>query len=204
VTVKVYVEGGGDHNKALQTQCRRGFAEFFLNAGLKNRMPKVVACGGRQRAYERFCTAHECAGAKELPILLVDSEAQVVESSRWDHVRLRPDDRWQCPQRASDDQIHLMVQTMEAWFHADKDELEEYYGRGFRASALSQRSDIENISKADLFSGLRQATRDCQKGEYSKGQDSFQILARIDPARVRAASKHADRLLQALERECGP
>lgn len=45
MSVKVYVEGGGDHNKALQTQWRKGFSEFFLRAGLEGRMPAVVACG---------------------------------------------------------------------------------------------------------------------------------------------------------------
>jgi hypothetical protein len=49
---------------------------------------------------------------------------------------------------------------------------------------------------------MKQATKDCQKGEYSKGQHSFQILALIDPAKVRAASpKHAGRLLDVLDRE---
>jgi hypothetical protein len=81
-----------------------------------------------------------------------------------------------------------MVQAMEAWFLADREELKEFYGRDFRSSALSPRRDIENIPKRDLYSGLQAATADCRKGEYSKGEHSFQILARIDPANVRAAS----------------
>jgi hypothetical protein len=120
VTVKVYVEGGGDHNKALETECRRGFSEFFRKAGLENRMPRVVRCGGRRQAYERFRTAHENASGDEFPILLVDSEEPVVESSPWEHVRLRPGDQWARPAVASEDRIHLMVQAMEAWFHADQ------------------------------------------------------------------------------------
>ena len=95
-----------------------------------------------------------------------------------------------------------MVQAMEAWFHADQESLQAYYGQGFRATAISQRSDIENISKADLFAGLSRAMRDCQKGEYSKSQDPFRILALIDPARVSGASRHAARLLQVLNRAC--
>ncbi|MGA3041881.1 MAG: DUF4276 family protein [Bryobacteraceae bacterium] len=202
MTVKVYVEGGGDHNKALETQCRRGFPEFFKKAGLEGRMPRVVRCGGRQQAYEKFRTSHENAGGIDFPILLVDSEAPVDGSSSWEHVRLRPGDQWSRPQEASDDQIHLMVQAMEAWFHADKDALQEYFGRGFRVAALSQRPDIESIAKADLFAGLLRATKDCPTGEYSKGEHSFQILARIDPARVRAASPFADKLLSVLGRTC--
>ena len=95
-----------------------------------------------------------------------------------------------------------MVQTMEAWFHADKESLQEYYGQGFRSAALRPRLDVENIDKDDLFAGLIAATKDCKKGSYSKGQHSFEILARIDPARVRAASAHAHSLLSTLERLC--
>ena len=55
------------------------------------------------------------------------------------------------------------------------------------------------------FTGLQRATKDCQKGEYDKGQHSFQILARIDPAKVRMASSiHAERFLQVLDRVCTP
>jgi hypothetical protein len=135
----------------------------------------------------------------------VDSEALVAEADLWEHVRLRTGDGWQRPQGASQDQIHLMVQAMEAWFYAAKDEVREYYGQGFRLAALSQRPDIDNIPKADLFDGLQAATRGCLKGEYSKGKDSFEILARIDPSKVRASSPvHAGRLLNVLDRVCVP
>jgi hypothetical protein len=202
VTVRVYVEGGGDHNKALQTECRRGFSKFLQNAGLRDRMPRVVVCGGRQKAYESFRTSQENRGTDEFPVLLVDSEAPVVETISWEHVRLRPGDHWQRPQGASDEQIQFMVQAMEAWFHADKDTLGRYYGQGFRTAALSPRPDIENISKFELFAGLRRATVACQKGEYSKGAHSFQILAQIDPDRIRASSPKAGRLLDLLDRVC--
>jgi Domain of unknown function (DUF4276) len=202
VKVKVYVEGGGDHNKSLQTLCRKGFSEFFGKAGLKGHMPRIVACGGRSRAYDSFRTSHENAGPGEIPVLLVDSEAPV-EGGRWEHVMKRSGDGWARPEGNSDDQLHFMVQAMEAWFHADKDALQRFYGQAFKRSALSQRTDIDNIPKADLFTGLRAATRQSQKGEYSKAGHSFQILAQIDPARVLASSPaHAGALLKALERMC--
>lgn len=206
MNVRIYVEGGGDHNKALQTQCRRGFSEFFRRAGLEGRMPRIVACGGRRRAYDSFRTSHENAGPDDLPILLVDSEAPVAEVDPWEHVRLRAGDGWQRPRGALQDQIHLMVQAMEAWFHADKETVREYYGQGFRLSALSPRLDIDNIPKADLFAGLQMATKACpKKDEYSKGKHSFEILALIDPAKVRASSPaHAGRLLTALDQMCVP
>ena len=204
--VKIYVEGGGDHNRDLQFHCRKGFSEFFRKGGLAGRMPRVVPCGGRSRAYNDFRISHENAGPDDFPILLVDSEAPVAEADPWEHVRLRAGDGWERPDGASQDQIHLMVQAMEAWFHADKEEVQEYFGQGFRLASLRQRPDIDNISKADLFTGMQMATRDCpKKGEYSKGQHSFEILALIDAARVRASSPlHAGRLLNVLDRICVP
>jgi hypothetical protein len=203
VSVKVYVEGGGDHNKALQSACRRGFSSFFQKAGLEGRMPRIVACGARNRAYDNFRAAHENAGDEDLSILLVDSEAPVSAPDAWEHVRLRVGDHWDRPPNASDGQIHLMVQAMEAWFHADKEALQEYYGQGFRPASLSQHLNIESIAKADLSAGLLRATRKCGKGEYSKGEHSFEILARIDPGKVRSSSTHAERLLSVLDRICG-
>ena len=204
MTVKVYVEGGGDHNKELDTRCRQGYSQFLRKAGLEGRMPRVVACGGRGNAFDSFRTSHENSGPDDFPILLVDSEEPVVGKNPWEHVGLRPGDGWDRPQTASDDQLHLMVQAMEAWFYTDKDTLQEYYRQGFRAAALKQRPDIENIATADLFDGLQRATKDCQKGEYSKGEHSFQILALIDPSKVRASSPAADRLLRVLDQRCKP
>lgn len=169
-------------------------------------MPRVVACGGRHHAYDSFRTSHESAGEDDIPILLVDSEAPVAEAEDpWEHVRLRVGDGWRRPDGASPDQIHLMVQAMEAWFHADKAEVQKYYGQGFRLTALVQRQDIDEIPKADLFDGMQRATRGCLKGEYSKGKDSFEILARIDPVKVKASSPvHVGRLLHVLDRMCVP
>lgn len=53
--VKLYVEGGGD-SKNLKIQCQEGFRTFLKNIGLKEN-PRIVACGGRNNAYERFRTA---------------------------------------------------------------------------------------------------------------------------------------------------
>ena len=163
-------------------------------------MPKIVACGGRSQAYRSFRTAQENTAQDGLPILLVDSEEPEIQRNRWEHVASR--DQWQRPSGATEDQILFMVQAMEAWFHADKNMLGEYYGQGFREAALSPRHDVENIPKIDLISGLQRATKDCQKGEYAKGDHSFQILACLDPAKVRASSPHAELFLKILDQKC--
>jgi hypothetical protein len=109
VSVRLYVEGGGDHNKALQTLCRKGFSEFIRKSGLGGRMPRVIACGGRQQAFESFRTAQDDEGMTSLPVLLVDAETAVNAANPWEHVRHRTGDKWERPPGAAEDQIQLMV-----------------------------------------------------------------------------------------------
>lgn len=119
------------------------------------------------------------------------------------HVQRRNGDGWMPPEGASDDHLHLMVQAMEAWFFADPESLASYFGNGFRRSSLSRRANIEDVPKAELASGLEAATGDTVKGRYSKGEHSFGILSRIDPAKVSMASpEHAGRFLNVLRRVC--
>ncbi len=81
---------------------------------------------------------------------------------------------------------------------ADKASLASFYGQGFRSQDLPQNSNIEDVSKSDTLNGLAQATRGTRKGSYKKGVDSFQILEKLDPVKVRTASVYADRFIQAL------
>ena len=115
VKIKLYVEGGGNDNRALRAECRRAFAALFGKAGLTGRKPSVHPCGGRQQAYDDFCIALRNAQQNEFPVLLVDSETPV-SSEPWQHVHSRDGDNWERPQDAGDDQLHLMVQVMETWF----------------------------------------------------------------------------------------
>ncbi|MBN1510158.1 MAG: DUF4276 family protein [Sedimentisphaerales bacterium] len=200
VTVKVYVEGGGEGD-ALRTECRRGFRKLIENAGFKGRMPGIVACGRRRDAYEDFCTAVENAAQGEFPLLLVDSEAPV-SSAPWDHLKTR--DGWDRPAQAVDGQAHLMVQCMEAWFLADRDALTKFFGQGFRSKALPQNREVEEISKEDLSQGMERATRDTHtKGAYEKGKHSFKLLATLDPSKVQSASEHARRFFDTLRSKLG-
>lgn len=196
MSVTVYIEGGGDARE-LRTKCRRGFSDFFRKAGLAGRMPRLIACGAREKAYDRFCTAlGQSDGA--LVVLLVDSEGPVADNDgSWKHLTER--DNWLKPDQATDDNAHLMVQCMEAWFLADKEALAKYFGQGFRRNALSMRPEIEAIPKVDIEQGLKNATRQCKhKGQYNKGRHSFAILAQLDPEKVTAASPYAKQLIDAL------
>lgn len=196
MNVTVYLEGGGNRRE-LRTKCRRGFSDFFRKAGLAGRMPKLVACGARRMAYDGFRAAFDRSG-EIFVVLLVDSEEPVTENAgSWDHLSRR--DNWGKPTRAADDNAHLMVQCMEAWFLADKDALVEYFGDGFNRKALPAQANVEDIPKTDIERGLKSATRQCTtKGRYNKGRHSFALLAQISPEKVTTASPHAKRLIETL------
>ena len=91
-----------------------------------------------------------------------------------------------------------MVQVMESWFLADREALGAYYRQGFRDSSLPQNPRIEEAGKDDVLNGLEQATRDTSKGRYNKGNHSFDLLARLAPAKVTNASPYAKRFIDAL------
>ena len=201
MSVYVYVEGGGEGG-ALKKACREGFSKFLRKAGLAGNMPRIVAFGSRYNAFNYFNTA--VATGKDTVLLLVDAEGPVVapvaNARPWQHLKDRDD--WNRPNQASDDQCHLMVQVMEAWFLADTTALKSYFRQGFREGALPQNSNVEEVPKRDIETKLKLATRATSKGEYSKGKHSFEILAELDPARVRHKSPYAERFLSTLQQLC--
>ena len=91
-----------------------------------------------------------------------------------------------------------MVQCMETWFLADKATLAQYYGNGFKQSALPPNPTIEVISRKDVFEGLVRATAATRKGQYHKTRHAFDILERLDPEAVRQQSPHAAALFATL------
>jgi hypothetical protein len=197
VSCSVFVEGGGD-TKYLRKRCREGFTAFFVKAGLAGRMPAIVACGSRGDAYSTFCTALKNAHARAFPVLLVDSEAPVVQGKTpWAHVHDR--DGWPKPPEAVDEQLHLMVQCMESWFVADRQAVAIFFAKGFKAKALPQNKKVEEIPVQTVQDALKAASKDTKKGRYDKGTHAFGILATIDPQKVAAAATHARRLLDTLK-----
>jgi len=198
--VTLFVEGGGDHNAALKARCRRGFSKLLERAGFKDRMPRIVACGGRKPAYDQFCTALNGLRPGNAILLLVDAETGVAGASPWVHVKQREGDEWLKPAGAEDRHLHLMVQTMESWFLADRAALKAFFGKDFRENALpAATAKVENTSKSDLNDCLERATRNTQKGKYGKGAHSFDLLAMIDLTRVCKASPWAERFVSELQ-----
>lgn len=195
VKVKIYVEGGGD-GKALKITCRKGFRELLEKAGFAERMPAIIACGGRASAYDDFKTAVSRSAEDPYPILLVDSESPV-NNEPWDH--LKEQDNWDKPDNADDDHAHLMVQCMETWIVADQDAVKEFFGQELLAGALPPTNDLESRSKDDVQSALKHATKDCgENRRYEKGKRSFELLGRLDPTKLENLT-HFSRFRKALD-----
>jgi hypothetical protein len=189
VSVKIYVEGGGDKEETI-TRCRQGFAAYCAKAAPGKRSLKIVPCGGRGQAFDMFNTAVQTSKADDTCALLVDSEGPVRANSPIAYLSNR--DGWDFP-ALGNHQVFLMVQAMEAWFLADRAALAAFYDGGFLPNSLpGSPTNIEVILKNDLEPKLKHASRPTKtKGEYHKTRHGFALLALIDPAKVEVASPHA-------------
>jgi hypothetical protein len=207
--INLFIEGGGD-SKSTKAKLREGFGEFLIElheiARNKRIRWKIVACGGREAAFDDFCTALKASPAV-FNVLLVDSEASLVtakgnKNPHWAHLKLR--DKWDCPPSVNDAHCFLMEQSMETWLIADKKNLEIFYGQGFNVNSLPKTKDIEAIDKVALMNALEAATTKTKtKGAYHKTKHGFDILAKADPKVVRKAASHCKRLFENLLEEMG-
>ena len=209
--VELYVEGGA--KGSLRNDCRKGFVQFLEKAGLKGAMPAVVPCGSRTEAYGDYSEALSTLKDGETVMLLVDSEGPINPAHQrgqpqnwqpWQHLAQRVGDRWKKPTQATDADCHFMVQTMESWLLADRDAMAAYYGQGFQPNSLpSAQRPLENTPKKEVLDGLKAATRHCKKGEYAKGQHSFELLGRVNPQEVLDKSAWAKRFIAELQHRQG-
>jgi hypothetical protein len=174
----IYLEGGGDSNQ-LKIRCREGFRRLLEKCGFAKRMPKLVACGGRDAVFDRFQTALKTALAGEYVALLIDSEDPMADIEvAWAHLKAR--DGWDQPLGASDAQAMLMTTCMETWVVVDRAALARHYGRKLRASALPPLVNVESRERHDVQNRLVNATAMCSNS-YAKGKRSFEVLGELDP-----------------------
>lgn len=183
---KLFVEGGGDSNE-LQARCREGFKRLLEKSGkFPGRLPRIIACGSRQDAYDNFKTEH-LAGKVSYVALLVDSEDPVANNEKpWEHLKIR--DNWDCPEKATDDQVFLMTTCMETWIIADQNGLKRFFERHkpcLLTAGLPSTVNLETKQPHPIQNALLTATRDCTNA-YTKNKRSFEALANVDPAVLRS------------------
>lgn len=196
-SVAIYVEGGGDTASTLKP-FRQGMSAFLapiVKAARQKRIQwRVVACGGRQQAYDKFVDALENE-PEVWNVLLVDSEDPVDDGVLpWTHLRARQGDKWDHPAGADEEQCQLMVCCMEAWFLADPAGLKAHFGGNFDSAKLPPAHLAETRTKADIEKALSQATMDTPAREYKKIRDGAKLLAKVQPAEVRQHCKWCERL----------
>ncbi|MBH8553759.1 DUF4276 family protein [Nostocaceae cyanobacterium CENA357] len=185
-------------------------SECLYDIASENMKIFPVMCGGSRRdAYEDFKTALE-SQPEAFNVLLIDAESPVFSTvTPWEHLRNRIEDHpWILDAvNFENEQCHLMVQTMKAWFIADIDALREFYSEEFREDgilqAIARYRSVETISKATLKVLLEAATRNTEKGKYHKTRHAPKLLALLNATRVREASPYCDRLFTTLTAKMG-
>lgn len=182
MNARLYIEGGGD-SKADRSRCREGFSKLLGNAGLAGSMPRLIACGGRDAAFDDFKTAHASQTGGGYVAMLVDSEDPVSDLEKpWDHLKRR--DQWDKPAGAADEQALLMTTCMASWISADHGTLRQHYAPNLQESALLPTAKLESRSRTDMHDHLVRASRNCSNA-FAKGKRSFEILGKLDPAILR-------------------
>jgi hypothetical protein len=163
---RLLVEGAGDRAD-LSAQCRKGFQRLFEKAGLGGALPRVVPCGSRSAAFEKFRSEFTQRGKDDMVMLLVDGEAPVVGDDPWEHVRQREGDNFRreaLPDRTDIEAIakREVYRALEAATRATKSGA---YGKGTHSFKLLAEIDPGKLQGASpsarrLFDVLRRAAAD--------------------------------------------
>lgn len=205
----IFLEGGaiGADSKEINARCREGFRKLLDKwaAGRRWRMPRLVACGGRDSVFEDFARAHRIRAGGDYVAMWIDSEEPMNDPERaWVHLRnIRTVSPWVKPREAQDDQVLFMTTCMETWIVADRQTLKEHFGPRLQESALVPLADLEARDRHTVQDALAHATRKCANA-YRKGRKSFEVVGKLAPAALQKhlpSFRRAHRILAAKLRQ---
>ena len=198
---RIYVEGGGT-SKALRISCQNGFSNLLKNCGYAGCLPRIVACGGRNQAHDRFKTASE-EGIADFVALLIDSEDVLDRSiTPWQHLETRQDNTLRRPSGATDEQVLFMATSMETWIASDAVALAKRFGDKFQTSALPPWQNIEARHRDYVYGKLVHATRNC-KTKYIKDDHSFDLLGKLNYCILYDRLPSFKRMIEILDQRLG-
>ena len=181
--IRIYFEG----DKALKPGFHAFFNEIFERAKGRRCNVNLIATDGTPIRDFNIATRKHLDAWN---ILLLDSDGPDGDERI---ASLIAEQGWTKTYKHS---IFWMVEAMESWFHADKDALQRFYGDGFHKKAMKSNQNVEEISKRDLLDGIKAATKNTTKGAYHKTKHAPDLLAVIEPNRVRAAAPNCERIFQ--------
>ncbi len=201
--IYIYVEGGGNQQrtkKRLQTAFSEFFAELRSRARERTIHWSILACGSCDATLDRHKTRLR-SDPEACVFLLVDSDGPVPKTaSPWQYME-QNNPNWSKPKGSDDKHCHLMVQMTEAWFLADRERLQQFYGQGFHARALSKTGDVEAIPQGTLAKALKKATQKTQKGAYHKTKHAPLILKTIRLREVQKKASYCRRFVDIVKTE---
>ncbi len=184
----IYIEGGakGEDSKYQRIQCQEAFHKLLSRMGFTGRKPRLVACGGRDSVYDRFCTKHGSSGDHEYIAMWIDSEEPMTDiENAWGHLRqVKTVTPWEKPSDANDHQVLFMTTCMETWIAADRQAMRDRFGTNLQENALPPLNGLEQRSRQDVQKKIAHATRTGDT-PYKKGKCSFDLLGKLDPSTLK-------------------
>ncbi len=170
----IYLEGGasGRNSKDLTIRCQQAFRLLMERMGITSGRPRLVACGGRNAVYERFCIEHGAGKASYVGTWIDAEEPMADIEQAWRHLgEVTTVARWPRPAGAEDEQVLFMTTCSETWIVADRVTLRDHY-KQLNENPLPAIPNLEHRSRQSVYQALLTATHACSNA-YAKRATVF-------------------------------